>query len=74
MYNLLKINQNVMNDSVLGHPLNVICRAEKLEKVTKKISELLKDGYRAKDLIIMKDCSFVVHIDVQAGGDNNGNS
>lgn len=55
MYYLAKLETHINNDSLWGHPFNIVLRSEHLADITEDMKKRIRDGCPERSLKIFKD-------------------
>lgn len=55
MYYLAKIETRANNDSLWGHPLNIVLQSEDLADITEDMKKRIRDGCPERSLRIFRD-------------------
>ena len=55
MYYLVKLETRANNDSLWGHPFNIVLQSEHLADITEDMKKRIRDGYPERSLRIFKD-------------------
>ena len=69
MYNLCKLRTNESNDSVGGHPFDVIKRSESIDEIFAEIEKRVRDGCATDKLKIMQDVKFTMTVNLELSGE-----
>lgn len=65
MYYLAKKITNQNNNSVLGHPLNIVFASHDLEQIKQNITNRVKDGCSEKNLLVFERIDFKLNLEVK---------
>lgn len=69
MYCLAKIVEKENNNSVLGHPLNIVDRSDDISKIFESVERRVKDGCPASLMRIYKEVPFEVKVGARLKGE-----
>ena len=69
MYCLAKITERENNNSVLGHPLNIVERSDDISDIFKSVVRRMRDGCPASLMKIYEEVPFELNIEVRLKGE-----